>query len=91
MKCPQAILQFLAGLLDEPPTAHSLAGFIAAHNIFEIFNRIDGPLTRQIALAGLQNRASLNIGGFRVSFYARRRSSGYLMRSMMAPDGHLIG
>ena len=81
----------LARLFDEPPTAHSLAGFIAARYTFEVLTSIDRPLTRQSALAGFQNRTNLNIGGFRVSFDARRRSSAYVTQSMMAPDGHLIG
>ena len=81
----------LARLFDEPPTAHSLAGFISARYTFEVLNSIDGPLTRQSALAGFQNRASLNIGGFRVSFDAHRRSSAYVTQSMMALDGRLIG
>lgn len=81
----------LARLFDEPPTPHSLAGFIAARYTFEVLNNIDGPLTRQSALAGFRSRASLSIGGFRVSFDASRRSGGYVTQSMMAQDGRLIG
>lgn len=81
----------LARLFDEPPTPLSLAGFIAARYTFEVLNAIDGPLTRQSALAGFQQRASLNIGGFRINFNAQRRSSTYVTQSMMTPDGRLIG
>lgn len=81
----------LARLFDEPPTPHSLAGFIAARYTFEVLNEIDGPLTRQSALASFQSRASRSIGGFRVSFNASRRSGDYVTQSMMAQDGRLIG
>jgi ABC-type branched-subunit amino acid transport system substrate-binding protein len=81
----------LARLFDEPPTPLGLAGFIAARYTFEVLNEIDGPLTRQSALAGFQRRASLNVGGFRISFNARRRSGTYVTQSMMTLDGRLIG
>ena len=81
----------LARLFDESPTPHSLAGFIAARYTFEVLNNIDGPLTRQSALAGFRSRASLSIGGFRVSFDATRRSGSYVTQSMMAQDGRPIG
>ena len=83
--------EILARLFDEPPTPHSLAGFIAARYTFEVLNDIDGPLTRQSALAGFQKRASLSIGGFRVNFNTHGRSGAYVTQSMMAPDGRLIG
>ena len=83
--------EILSRLFDEPPTPHSLAGFIAARYTFEVLNGIDAPLTRQSALAGFQNRTSLNVGGFRVSFNANRRSGAYVTQSMVASDGRLIG
>ncbi|WP_426147727.1 ABC transporter substrate-binding protein [Polaromonas sp. DSR2-3-2] len=81
----------LARLFDEAPTPLSLAGFIAARYTFEVLNAIDGMPTRQSALAGFQQRASLNIGGFRIAFNAQRRSSSYVTQSMLALDGRLIG
>lgn len=81
----------LTRLFDEAPTPLSLAGFIAARYTFEVLNAIDGMLTRQSALAGFQQRASLNIGGFRIAFNAQRRSSSYVTQSMLALDGRLIG
>jgi len=81
----------MARLFDEPPTALSLAGFIAARYTFEVLNAVDGALSRQSALAAFQRRASLDIGGFRISFDARRRSGVYVTQSMMALDGRLIG
>jgi ABC-type branched-subunit amino acid transport system substrate-binding protein len=81
----------LARLFDEPPTPLSLAGFIAARYTYEVLHDVDGPLTRQSALAAFQQRGSLDLGGFRVSFNAKRRSSGYVTQSMMTADGRLIG
>jgi hypothetical protein len=81
----------LARLFDEAPTPLSLAGFIAARYTFEVLHAVDGAPTRQSVLAGFQQRASLNIGGFRVAFNAQRRSGGYVTQSMLALDGRLIG
>jgi hypothetical protein len=81
----------LARLFDEPPTPLSLAGFIAARYTYEVLNDVDGPLTRQSALAAFQRRANLDVGGFRISFNPQRRSSTYVTQSMMTMDGRLIG
>jgi Periplasmic binding protein len=81
----------LARLFDEPPTPLSLAGFISARYTWEVLNAAVGPLTRQSALTAFQQRASLDLGGFRVSYNAQRRSSGYVTQSMMTVDGRLIG
>ena len=81
----------LARLFDEAPTPLSLAGFIAARYTFEVLASIDGALTRQSVLAGFQQRASLNIGGFRIAFNAQHRSGSYVTQSMLSLDGRLIG
>lgn len=81
----------LARLFDEPPTSLSLAGFIAARYTYEVLNEIDGPVTRQNALAAFQKRVNLDVGGFRVSFNAQRRSGTYVTQSMMSVDGRVIG
>ena len=81
----------LSRLFDEPPTSLSLAGFIAARYTFEVLNDVDGPLTRQSALAAFQRRAAMDLGGFRISFNPKRRSSTYVTQSMMTLDGRLIG
>jgi hypothetical protein len=81
----------LARLFDEPPTPHSLAGFIAARYTFEILNEIEGPLTRQNVLARFQRRSSVDVGGYRIAFDAQRRGSTYVTQSMMTLDGRLIG
>ena len=81
----------LGRLFDEPPTPLSLAGFIAARYTHEVLSGVDGTLTRQSALTAFQKRANLDVGGFRVSFNAQRRSNTYVTQSMMSADGRLIG
>ena len=81
----------LTRLFDEPPTPLSLAGFIAARYTYEVLNGIEGVLTRQTVLSAFQQRATHDIGGFRVSFNPQRRSSHYVTQSMLTTDGRLIG
>ena len=87
----RAYRETLARLFDEPPVPLSLAGFIAARYTYEILRDIDGPLTRQHALTEFQRRASVDVGGFRVSFDAQRRSANYVTQSMTTADGRVIG
>lgn len=81
----------LSRLYDEAPTPLGLAGFIAARYTFEVLQTVAGPLTRQSALAGFQQRASLDLGGFRIQFDAQRRGSNYVTQSMTRSDGRLVG
>ncbi len=81
----------LTRLFDEPPASLSLAGFIAARYTFDVLNSVEGPLNRQSALAAFKRRENHDIGGFRVSFDARRRSSHYVTQSMLGIDGRTIG
>jgi len=81
----------LARLFDEPPTPLSLAGFIAARYTQEVLSEVEGPVTRQSALAAFQKRSTLDVGGYRVSFNPQRRSSTYVTQTMMTLDGRLIG
>ena len=81
----------LARLFDEPPTALSLAGFIAARYTYDVLNDVDVSLTRQSALSAFQKRSTLDLGGFRISFNSQRRSSTYVTQTMMTIDGRLIG
>jgi ABC-type branched-subunit amino acid transport system substrate-binding protein len=83
--------EVLGRLFDEPPTPLSLAGFIAARYTYEVLNDIDGPLTRHSALAAFQKRASIDLGGYRVSFDPRRRSGTFVTQSMLTQDGRVIG
>ncbi|MCJ0763045.1 ABC transporter substrate-binding protein [Variovorax terrae] len=87
----RAYRETLARLFDEAPTSLSLAGFIAARYTYEVLNDLDGALTRQNALAAFQRRASLDVGGYRISFNPQRRSGTYVTQSMLTTDGRVVG
>lgn len=87
----RAYRETLARLFDEPPTPLSLAGFIAARYTYAVLNGTDGPLTRQSALLAFQQYASIDLGGFRVTFNQQHRSIGYVTQSMLTQDGRLVG
>ncbi|KQT07669.1 ABC transporter substrate-binding protein [Ramlibacter sp. Leaf400] len=87
----RAYRETLARLFDEPPAPLSLAGFIAARYTHEVLSEIEGPLTRQVALAAFQRRTTLDVGGFRVSFDARRRSGGFVTQTLLTQDGRVVG
>lgn len=80
----------LARLFDEPPAPLSLAGFIAARYTFEVLGDVDQP-TRASALAAFQRRAAMDLGGYRITFDARRRSATYVTQSMLTVDGRMVG
>ena len=80
----------LAKLFDEAPTPLSLAGYIAARYTYEVLNDIDGAITRQTALAAFQRRSNRDLGGFRVTFNAQRRSVPFVTQSMMAIGGRIV-
>ena len=81
----------LARLFDEAPSPLGLAGFITARYTFEVLSTVEGAVTQQSVLSAFQKRTELNLGGFRVSFNAQRRSAGYVTQSMMTLDGRQIG
>ena len=83
--------EVLSRLFDEPPVALSLAGFIAARYTYEVLADIDGPINRATTLAAFQKRGALDLGGYRVSFDASRRSATYVTQSMLTADGRVVG
>ena len=87
----RAYRETLSRLFDEPPTPLSLAGFIAARYTYEVLSEVDGPLTRQRALAAFQRRANRDIGGYRVRFNLQQRSASFVTQSMLTLDGRVVG
>jgi len=87
----RAYRETLARLFDEPPNPLSLAGFIAARYTQEVLQGLEGQPTRAQVLQAFQKRAALDLGGFRISFQAQRRSSAYVTQSMLTADGRIVG
>ena len=83
--------QVMTRLYDEPPTALSLAGFIAAQYTFEVMQSIELAMTRSTVLEAFQRRQSIDVGGFRVAFQAQRRTSAFVTQSMLRSDGSVLG
>jgi ABC-type branched-subunit amino acid transport system substrate-binding protein len=83
--------EVLARLFDEPPVALSLAGFIAAHYTFQVLQDVDATPTRAEVLQAFQRRRELDVGGFRVTFDAKRRSATFVTQSMLTADGRVVG
>ncbi|MEO7548506.1 MAG: ABC transporter substrate-binding protein [Ramlibacter sp.] len=83
--------EVLARLFDEPPVALSLAGFIAAHYTYEVLADIEGVPTRAAVLGAFQKRGEMDVGGYRISFNAQRRSATYVTQSMLTADGRVVG
>ena len=81
----------LARFFDEPPTPQSLAGYIAARYTSEVMTTVEGAPTRQSTLLAFQQRQTVDVNGFRISFSARGRSGSYVTQSMITPDGRLVG
>ena len=87
----RAYRETLARLFDEPPTPQSLAGYIAARYTSEVLNTVEGTPTRQSTLLAFQQRHTVDVSGFRVSFNTQRRSGSYVTQSMITSDGRLVG
>jgi hypothetical protein len=87
----RAYRETLGRLFDEPPTALSLAGYIAARYTMEVLADVEGTPTRQNVLTAFQRRARVDIGGFLVNVNPQGRSNLYVTQSMMTADGRLIG
>ena len=81
----------MARWFDEPPTALSLAGYIAARYTFEVLNSVEGPLNRASALKAFALRSGVDLGGHQVSAQWRKPESHFVTQSMLGRDGRVIG
>ena len=81
----------LGRLFDEPPTPHSLAGYLSARYTFEVLQGIDGSLTRSAALQAFTRRSPVDLGGFRIAPDAKGQGTAFVTQSMVAADGRLVG
>ncbi|BEU97305.1 ABC transporter substrate-binding protein [Acidovorax sp. DW039] len=81
----------LARLYDEPPSPQGLAGFIAARYTAEVLQQTSGALQRSAVLSSLQQRRSVNLGGWNVSYQDKKRLAAFVTQSMLSPDGRIVG
>lgn len=81
----------LARYFDEPPTSHSLAGYIAAQSAARVLNSTEGKLTRANVLRTARSINRLDLDGFAVSYQDSRRTTGYVTQSMLGANGRVIG
>lgn len=81
----------LARLYDEPPSPQGLAGFIAARYTAEVLQQTSGALQRSAVLSSLQQRRSVNVGGWNVSYQDKKRLAAFVTQSMLSPDGRIVG
>ena len=87
----RAYRQTLARLFDEPPTPQSLAGYIAARYAQEVLQTLEPGAGRAQVLQAFQKHSALDLGGFRISYQAQRRTSAYVTQSMLGADGRILG
>lgn len=91
MPVVRAYREALAKLYDEPPSPQGLAGFIAARYAAEVLQQMNAPLTRTNFLSALQQRKTLNVGGWTPPYQDRKRSAAFVTQSMLSSDGRIVG
>lgn len=76
---------------DEPPTAASFEGFIAAKTLVEAIRRGGGDTSRSGVLAALKRSPKLNVGGVRFEFVGgNARGANYADIVLLRKDGRLM-
>ncbi|MDD2712056.1 MAG: ABC transporter substrate-binding protein [Simplicispira sp.] len=87
----RAYRQTLARLYDEPPSPLGLAGFIAARYTADTLARIGTAPTRASVLEALRQHPDTDIGGFRVAFQGKKRTSAFVTQTLLTSDGRIVG
>lgn len=76
---------------DEPPTAASFEGFIAAKTLVEALRKSGSDTTRAGVIAALKRSPKLNIGGVRFEFVGGNiRGANYADIVLLRKDGRLM-
>lgn len=81
----------MARYFDEPATPLSLAGFISARYTYEVLSQVRRPLNPQVALDAFSQRASMDLGGYKISYDGDLRGSQYVTLSMIGKEGNTLG
>jgi hypothetical protein len=85
----QTVLQ-MGGARTTPIIATQVVPLLSAA-LPVVLRGIDGAPSRAAALAAFQRRPAVDLGGYRISFDAQRRSAGYVTQSMLTSDGRVVG
>jgi branched-chain amino acid transport system substrate-binding protein len=76
---------------DEPPTLHTLEGYLAARSLVTLLERVDGELSRQRIVRSLRSGLSMDLGLFVLTgTTAQRRASNYVDITVIANSGRLV-
>jgi branched-chain amino acid transport system substrate-binding protein len=76
---------------DEPPTLHTLEGYLAARSLVALLERIDGEPSRQRIVRSLRSGLSMDLGLFVLAgTTAQRRASSYVDITVIANSGRLV-
>ena len=87
----RAYRETLARLFDEPPTPHSLAGYVAARYCYDVLSGLEGALTRANVLQTFQARSSVDLGGLIVDGRPGRTVNAFVTQSMLSANGRVVG
>ncbi len=76
---------------DEPPTLHTLEGYLAARTLVTVLERIEGDPTRSRIVRSLRGGISMDLGLFSLAgTAAQRRASSYVDITVIANNGRLV-
>jgi branched-chain amino acid transport system substrate-binding protein len=76
---------------DEPPSLHTLEGYLAARSLVALLERIEGEPSRQRIVRSLRSGLSMDLGLFVLaSTAAQRRASSYVDITVTVNSGRLV-
>jgi ABC-type branched-subunit amino acid transport system substrate-binding protein len=83
--------QALMKYYDEPPTALSLAGYIAARYTAQVLQNVRGSFNRASVYEAFSRRQPVDMEGFRVTYDNGKLQSAFVTQSMLTADGRVVG
>jgi branched-chain amino acid transport system substrate-binding protein len=76
---------------DEPPTLHTLEGYVAARSLVALLDRVDGEPSRKRIVRSLRSGLSMDLGLFVLAgTNAQQRASSYVDITVIANSGRLV-
>lgn len=85
--------QAMAKYFDEPPTALSFAGYLAARYTAQVLQANGGSLSRSSAYEAFARRQTVDLEGFRIEYEkgSSKLASAFVTQTMLRADGRVIG